>query len=528
MPGSTSAHRRIHLPSLVVLAVALLATLALALSARAVHRDNERRLLDQRAEEVGAILTSALPNLITPLAGAAEVAEATEADARSFHRLVDPLVTEEGPFATATIWTLADTPRRVVTAGADPQLADAPAGEVAEVLQRAREAQGMSVAALFDSPRPVLGYSFTSPRRSPEYVIYAESPLPEDRTSVPQEDSAFDDLDSALYLGEAVDADTLVAASNPDLPLRGLTAATTTAFGDTFLHLVLRPTDDLGGELPAQLPWLIAAVGAALAIGFALMVERLARRRDDAQALAAENGRLYAEQRSVAHSVQQSLLPATLPRVEGLEVEVRYEPGVEGTEVGGDWYDLVDLDGGRLLMVVGDVSGRGLQAATVMALARHATRAYAADGDDPATILRKLSVLVAGEDTTHFATVLCLVLDLPGPRLTIANAGHPRPLLIGPDGEGTFLVAPTGAPVGVESARGYEAVTVTLPPSGTLLAFTDGLFERRGETIDVGMERLRTVATRTPRSLVELVDGLVAELEHGGESDDVAIVGVRW
>jgi serine phosphatase RsbU (regulator of sigma subunit) len=241
--------------------------------------------------------------------------------------------------------------------------------------------------------------------------------------------------------------------------------------------------------------------------------------------LAGENRRLYDEQRTVADAVQHSLLPREVPEVEGLEIEVRYRPGVRGTEVGGDWYDVVDLANGHLLVVVGDVAGRGLRAATVMAMLRHATRAYALDGDAPTDLPAKLTRLMRLDQDSGFATVLLLDLDLRARTATVVNAGHPRPLLV--NGDRHFVEAPVGLPVGVEGERVQESVRVEVAPGSTLLAFTDGLFERRGESVDDGMERLRSVVN-ADRPLGAVLDGLLDDLATGAEPDDVAIVGVRW
>ena len=134
------------------------------------------------------------------------------------------------------------------------------------------------------------------------------------------------------------------------------------------------------------------------------MTERLVRRRTHAEFLAEQNARLFSEQRSVAQTLQHSLLPEQLPDFDGLELAVRYVPGVDGVEIGGDWYDVIGRDNGDIIFVVGDVSGRGLRAATVMASLRYAIRAYAAQGDDPAIILAKLAKLIDIVRDGHFAT----------------------------------------------------------------------------------------------------------------------------
>jgi serine phosphatase RsbU (regulator of sigma subunit) len=226
----------------------------------------------------------------------------------------------------------------------------------------------------------------------------------------------------------------------------------------------------------------------------------------------------------VAQTLQHALLPGTLPVFAGLELAVRYVPGVDGVDVGGDWYDVIDVGDGKVMLIVGDVSGRGLRAATVMAALRYAIRAYAADGDSPDLILLKLSKLINVGDG-HFATVLCGLVDVAERRITFANAGHPSPLLI--TGATAELVSTkVGVPVGVE-ANGYPTVTVNIPPHAILMAFTDGLFERRGESPDVGLARLRD-ASIGYESLSDLLDGVLHSLTPDGGNDDTAILAVTW
>jgi serine phosphatase RsbU (regulator of sigma subunit) len=290
----------------------------------------------------------------------------------------------------------------------------------------------------------------------------------------------------------------------------------------------------LAGSLPQRLPWIIALLGTLLSIAAAVMTFRLTQRRRDAEELAGrleisagENRRLYSEQRSIAQTLQHALLPETLPQIPGMQTSARYEAGERGIDVGGDWYDVIELDGRRLLLVVGDVSGRGLRAATTMASLRYAIRAYAAQSDEPADILTKISRLVNVAETGQLATVLCVLVDMESRRITVTSAGHLPPLLIS-GGDGSYLETDVGLPIGVEADTSYRSTTVTVPPASTLVVFTDGLVEIRGESLDDGLERLREAATSHDVPLAELLGTLVTELPHGRSEDDIAIVGVRW
>jgi hypothetical protein len=532
-PPAPAPERRptfLHLTSVVVLVIALVATGSLSLAALTVHRNNEDRLLEQRANETSVLLTSGIPGILTPLTAAAELAEATEASSDGLGGLLEPIVGtgQRDRFRTVSVW-LADgsDPEPAYLVGSKPRLLERSPADRQAFVRRASKGAGLLVHDLLDRNPPGLGYSYATSRPGHRYVVYAETFLPADRTQRPQEGEAFADLDYALYLGKAPDLARVLVASTPDLPLPEPRAVRRIPFGDQTLLLRIHPREDLGGPLLGRLPWIILLSGLALALGFASLTERLIRRRALAEGLAVENARLYADQRTVAETLQQSLLPDVLPQPVDAVVGARYQPGVEGMQIGGDWYDVVELDEDRMLLVVGDVSGRGLSAGAVMASMRYALRAYAAQGDSPSTILAKLGELLSVVRDGHFATVLCLVVDRSTRTMEIANAGHPQPLLIDAGGA-RFIEVPVGVPVGVASGEAYESITVPVPTEGTLLIFTDGLFERRGEPIDQGMERVRAVAAEVAGDLDHLLTTVLERLTGGVADDDTALLGIRW
>jgi serine phosphatase RsbU (regulator of sigma subunit) len=234
------------------------------------------------------------------------------------------------------------------------------------------------------------------------------------------------------------------------------------------------------------------------------------------------------EQRTVAETLQAALLPGTLPELGAPELAVRYLPGVEGIHLGGDWFDVIATDDSHILVVLGDVSGRGLPAAAAMASLLYATRAYVAQGDPPGVIVTKLSRILSVERTGKFATVLLVYADLAACRMTVINAGHLPPLLL--HGEGAeFIETHVGVPVGVSAEPSYTPITVPVSSGDTLLVFTDGLVERRGENLDVGLERLRDAAAFSDSpSLEGLVSDLVGSLVGEGTPDDTILLGLRW
>jgi type II secretory pathway pseudopilin PulG len=521
--------RRTPGAAFVVLVIGAVLTIVLVLVTRAVHDENEDRLLQQRVREAASVLTAALPGIQTPLASAAEVVEVTDGtDQEAFRRLMTRLVEGDNPYVSASLWRLDDDALQPeVVVGQAPKLASQPTDVVSAFFDRAVAAEGLGVIGLLDGDDPRLGYSFAPADPTVRFVAYAEAALAAERIAPPAPDTAFSGLDFAVYLGEREDADALLRATTSDLPVGGRRASELVPFGDSSLLLVASPTANLGGNLMAALPWLVGVIGVATTLGAAALTERLVRGRDHARRLAGENARLYTEQRSVARTLQQALLPDRLPDVTGLELAAKYLPGAAGVEIGGDWYDVVPMDEHRVMIVVGDVSGRGVPAATVMATLRYTIRAFASEGHEPTAILSKLTHMLDVERDGHFATVVCATIDVRTSTLTVANAGHPNPMLLDEDTV-VSVDAPVGVPIGVASGAPYRAFDVSVPDGATLLAFTDGLFERRAESVDDGLARLARSALASRGTLHELLDGIV-ELQQTSEAhDDTAILGVRW
>jgi serine phosphatase RsbU (regulator of sigma subunit) len=511
-----------------------LVTGALTLVSSAQYTSNETRLLDLRSKELGDVLAQAIPNTQTPLASAAALADATNGDTQKFRHFIGPYVGQRKQFISVSLWSLGSADNApVAVAGAAPALSNAPE-QRAPLFARAAQTGRLEVLGLLRDPGPRLGYAIAAGGARPRFAVYGESGLPSDRRSRLQSNTAFSDLNYAIYLGHAVTPAQLLVTNLRRLPVQGRQARQALPFGDTVLTVVVSPRVPLAGTLPQRLPWIVIVVGILLSLGAAALTARLIQERRDAEHLAGElevavreNQELYAEQRTIAQTLQHALLPAELPHLDGIETSARYEPGEEGVEIGGDWYDVIPLDDHRLLTVVGDVSGRGLRAATTMASLRYAIHAYAAQGDPPATILSKLSGLLRVTTASQFATVLCAVLDVDTHEVTVASAGHLPLLLIG-EGSGVYLTCAVGPPIGVQTGVTYAPTTVVVPAAATLLLFTDGLVERRGESIDDGLERLRAAALAQDGDLPGLVDRLAHDLRHGYSDDDTAIVGLRW
>jgi serine phosphatase RsbU (regulator of sigma subunit) len=330
----------------------------------------------------------------------------------------------------------------------------------------------------------------------------------------------------ALYLGPKPVNQQLLEATN-QTPIGGRTASTALPFGDTVITVVGASKTSLAGGLSGALPWIVLGVGAVLALVSGSIVEFSIRRRLLAEGLAKDNERLYRQQRTIAGTLQHALLPQ-VPVVTGVEIAARYSSGVADLEVGGDWYDVIYTEQGRCVFFVGDVSGRGLHAATTMASLRYAIRDYTAQGDDIQTVLVKLGPLLEAENDRQFATVLAGEVDLAAHRVTVASAGHFMPLLLA-GGTATYIVGPVAPPIGVSHLTEVPTVTFDVPRGATLIAFTDGLIERRDDaSIDTGLDRLRQIVGAHRGGVEDLMDALITELVSDAASDDTVILGMRW
>ncbi len=241
-------------------------------------------------------------------------------------------------------------------------------------------------------------------------------------------------------------------------------------------------------------------------------------------AVALENALLYERERGIAETLQRSLLPERLPEIPGLTLAARYFPASREA-VGGDWYDVFPLPTGHIALAMGDVAGRGVWAAAIMGQLRNALRAYAVEGNPPAVVAERLNRLI---DPGTMATLLYLVFDPATWAVRYVNLGHPPALIVTPGGGAAFL--PGGAPpLGTLYSPPYEEGAITLQPGSTILLYTDGLVDHRGEPVDEGLARVREIVSGSAGLDVEgLLDRLLREaLPNGGAADDVAALALR-
>lgn len=251
---------------------------------------------------------------------------------------------------------------------------------------------------------------------------------------------------------------------------------------------------------------------------------------DEVQVRAGLEERLERE-RDVAQTLQRALLPERLPEIAGLDFAVRYQPGGAELMVGGDFYEVLELDDGRRAgLVVGDIAGRGVRAAAVMGQLRAAVRAYVAEvSGDPAAVVARTAEFFWRFEPGEMATLAYAVAD-PGDRtLDVAIAGHLPALVLEPGAAPRFAAASEAPPLGAMTPHQGSERIGPLARGTTVVLYTDGLIERRGEPIDAGLERLRAAgAGHETDPIGSLCDHLVAATGDSAREDDVALLAVRF
>ena len=238
---------------------------------------------------------------------------------------------------------------------------------------------------------------------------------------------------------------------------------------------------------------------------------------------------LYHRERAIAETFQRSMLPDVLPDAPGVVMCGRYIPSSRDALVGGDWYDVIQFADGRLGLVIGDIVGHGVAAASAMAQLRAGVRAHALARQDPGATVAAVNQMSLGLQPDMLATLLYAELDPESHELRFASAGHPLPLLVSRDGQATYLTGGLSPPIGVESAVSPSLATHPVPTLSTLVFFTDGLVERRGEALTIGLERLRTTAGRvSPGEPVAVIcERILDGADVADAMDDIALLVVR-
>jgi serine phosphatase RsbU (regulator of sigma subunit) len=244
-------------------------------------------------------------------------------------------------------------------------------------------------------------------------------------------------------------------------------------------------------------------------------------------AVAIENARVYSERSKIAHTLQQSLLPQRLPEIPGYELASVYIPAFESTEVGGDFYDVWET-GGSWIVTIGDVTGKGVEAAALTSLVRHTMRATSEFVSSPAELLARLDAILKKQPERSICTAICLRLD--DHRVTLATGGHPLPIHITADGArqiGTF-----GPLLGAFDGVEWQDLVLDLAPDSKLVIYTDGMTDAVGSNGErYGLGRLQAILDRCrEHSAAAVIETLTAALQRfqvGEHADDTAALVLR-
>lgn len=553
--SSPASARRAWRPWRLIAGIVVLTTVttvALAAAAWRIDRASEQRLLWAQTRQAGLVLTAAIGTLLQPMestlgaAASLPPGEGGRALGTTFSRYAGP----GRLFAHGSLWTIGPD-------AASPQL-DGDVGEPRRAasdaaferfLRRAATTTATAQARVIGgSPRVIvmrirsgdddaIGYATAQPAASGEVlVMYAERQIPRNRRASIEGDRAFAGLDYAVYLGPGRDLASMTTTNlAPDrLPLRGRTAQVSVPFGDQTLTIVARSPGHLGSGLSQRLPAILLLAGVAIglvAVGTArrLSQARMRAERDTAtiQVLHDRLDHAYGEQSETFNRLQRALLPQGTPEVCGAHIATTYRAASAESEIGGDWFSVVATAPDRLAFAVGDISGHGIDTVADMARARFTLRAFLAEGASPADALARVAAQFAANDDWRIATAVAATLDTTTGELVVCSAGHPPPLIISGHGGAEFVGLEPSPPLGLVATT-YEETRSHLGVGDTLLMFTDGLVERRGEAIDAGLRRLQDRAALVASTAIDDIIGVLMEsLVPGEAADDVAALALR-
>ncbi len=535
-PAARRSWGRLSLATLVAVILTLGAAGAGAWATHSIVRDQERRLLTERASEVGLLFTSAVGSITSSLTATRGVLQATDGSPGVFARAVRADV-DTGKASRTTIALLSPVgggSYRVVTA-VGPMLT------VGQIITGAR-------AATFDRTRktprktplivstPVLG---SGADRSIGFalnasaavggigndVLYRESSLGKLSAGRQAGSAPFHEVSVVLYANRSrAPSELIISTTGGTLPAKG-SHYTPEPIGASTWLLGVRAKSSLVGGVAANAWWIVLLAGVAAALLLAALIEFAVRRRDAAVAL-------YVAEHQQAETLQRSLLPS-LPQLPDLELAARYQAGGAGQQVGGDWFDAFALTSGGVGFAIGDVIGHDLEAAAAMSQVRAALRAYAYEGDEPAQVLSRLDRLVLTFELTQLVSVVYGVLSPLGPdgsrTLRLANAGHLPPLLQDPSGAVSQLTEGASVVIGVPFEERRSQTEQRLAPGSTLLLFTDGLLEGPDLSLSETIPQLaRIVASHSPEAGCEaLCDQVLASRPNLTTRDDIALLALR-
>ncbi|MGP9018846.1 SpoIIE family protein phosphatase [Streptomyces sp. BR1] len=450
-----------------------------------------------------------------------------------------------------------------------------PGGESSAVARREGDrlrfvgAATRRIARGIDLDEIVLGLCrATVPTFSDAILVHLRDPLPvgDERPASPfvlrlRRTDRLRLVDESLQEPEAIDALSLLNAQTDLTPAAELCEVRTggalaevlrgvrPVFGDSVpARLALAELLGPDRPVPAGHRTILAPLrGRRRVIGAAVFVRGLERPAFEANdllvaaqlathtALGIDKAVLYGREAYIADELQRTMLPDSLPQPTGVRLASRYLPAAETARVGGDWYDAIPLPGSRVALVVGDVMGHSMTSAAIMGQLRTTAQTLAGLDLPPQEVLHHLDEQAQRLGTDRMATCMYAVYDPVAHRITIANAGHPPPVLLHLGGRAEVLRVPPGAPIGVGGVD-FEAVELDAPAGATLLLYTDGLVESRLRDVWTGIEQLRERLAATAQltgpdhspPLEALCDDVLDMLGPGDRDDDIALLAARF
>ncbi|MGZ4791688.1 MAG: PP2C family protein-serine/threonine phosphatase [Ilumatobacteraceae bacterium] len=528
LPPVKTARRFNRLPAVITL-VGFAVFAGLAVGCRLLYNQSESRLLKQRTAEAGAALQLSVAQVRLPLDAAAKLAKATTGDPASLTTSLAAVVGEGKTFTAAALYRIGST-TPVAQIGDPAALSVTGANSASAMLQRATS-EPFVVIDLLGGGQRRLGYAVADSATHAQYVVYGERTLSADPYVRRRTDQPFSQLDYAIYFGKTPSPEQLLGSSVRNLPITGRHADQVIPFGDGNLLLVMTPIGYLSGWLFANLWWMVATFGVLASLAFGALTKGLLDRRDTALRLASDNERLYSEQRQIAETLQLSLLPDQLAAPVGVEVAARYWPAGSANLIGGDFYDLFAVGDDRWAVAIGDVCGKGIEAASLTGLARHTLRAAARQSNSVTDVLLSVHNALRDHQPPTFCTA-CFGFIWPTDdgcyRLEISLGGHPQPLLRRADGH-VEAIGTRGTLLGMIEPS-LVTSTADLRPGDTLVFYTDGLTDAPAHQA-VSVEELTSVLEHEGDQPIEqLADSIRAVKRHRrplGSGDDTALLIVR-
>lgn len=499
---------------------------ALALASRSFESRTEQRLLTQQTEQAGAVIALAIDQQRSPLASAALTAGATDGSPEVFAALMGSMVGEDGRYARAALLRVGSADP-IAVVGEGPLLIDEQ--RLTSLVTGAPEA--FRVVDLLAAGR-ALGYAVHDDG-APEWLVYAETLLNPDPTVRQRTDRPFNELNYAMYLATSEAPEDLMSASTDDLPLDGRRSVVDVPFGDQNLRLVTTARGPLGNDDLLALWWVVLAGGVLATAAVAVLLENVLASRRRAHELVGLTETLYNEQRGEAEALQRMLLPVIVEPPAGTQLAARYWPAGTARLIGGDFYDAFPIDDRRWAVLIGDICGKGIEAASLTGLARYTVRAASRYCTSPSEMLAAVHIALRQQDASTFCTA-CLIVVEPGPagisRARISLAGHPPPLVRSIDGKVTE-VGKLGPILGWFEPELHDT-DLEFCPGDVVVLYTDGLTDAPGEQgvpIAEVEELLRERGGSTPvDQLADDIRALKRRRRPHGSSDDTALLCIRF